>query len=50
MVGREATRFLIKEESILRSVLQRLNGCVPLGESDRSYLLEAVFDECIKFT
>ena len=41
--------FLIKEQSIPKSVLQKLNGSVPLGETERSYLLEVVFAICSKF-
>ena len=47
--GRWPYVFLIKDENIPSSTLKRLNQGLVLNERERSYLLGALFDECIKY-
>ena len=48
--GRWPYVFLIKNENILSSTLNILNQGLLLNERERSYLLGALFDKCIKYT
>ena len=45
--GRWPYVFIIKDENIPSSTLNRLNQGLVLNERGRSYLLGALFDECI---
>ena len=48
--GRWPYVFLIKDENIPSSILNRLNEGLVLNRRERSYLFGALFDECIKYT
>ena len=48
--GRWPYVFLVKDENIPSSILNRLNQGLVLNGRERSYLFGELFDECIKYT